>query len=102
MAIKKQVLKEKNRCKVKFLLPKEVAVTAKTVHLVGDFNNWDTFDTPMRKLKDGSYHVTLELEKGKEYQFRYLLDHFRWENEVEADKHVPSGIGNSLNSVVSI
>ncbi|MDX1655300.1 MAG: isoamylase early set domain-containing protein, partial [Candidatus Competibacteraceae bacterium] len=47
---------------------------------------------------DGSFTVTVNLESGKEYQFRYLLDGERWENDWEADKYVPAG-GHD-NSVV--
>jgi 1,4-alpha-glucan branching enzyme len=101
MAIEKQVIQKGNRCKVKFSLPKELAESAKTAYLVGDFNNWDPRDIPMKKTKDGSYTVSIRLEAGKDYQFRYLLDNHRWENELHADKYVPSGFGNGVNSVLS-
>ncbi len=102
MAIEKQMLKKNNQCKVKFMLPGEIAEAATSVHLVGDFNNWDRMDMPMKKRKDGTFYVSIELEPGREYQFRYLLDNHRWENDSEADKHVPSGVGDSTNSVLSI
>ena len=102
MSIEKQMLQKNNLCKVKFSVPKEVAETAKSAHLVGDFNDWDPSAIPMKKTKSGSYHVILELETGKEYQFRYLLDNHRWENDIHADKFVPNGFGDSENSVLSI
>ena len=102
MAIEKQILQKNNLCKVKFSVTKEVAETAKSAHLVGDFNDWDTSAIPMKKTKGGSYFVSLELETGKEYQFRYLLDNQRWENDISADKFVPNGFGDSENSVLSI
>jgi 1,4-alpha-glucan branching enzyme len=102
MCIEKQVLQKENLCKVKFSVPREVAETASTVHLVGDFNDWDTAAIPMKKTRNGSYHVSLELPTGKEYQFRYLLDDDRWENDINADRFVPNGYGDSVNSVVSI
>jgi 1,4-alpha-glucan branching enzyme len=102
MCIEKQILQKTNLCKVKFSLPKEVAETAKSAHLVGDFNDWDPSAIPMKKTKSGTYHVVLELETGKEYQFRYLLDNQRWENDINADRFVPNGFGDSENSVLSI
>jgi len=43
----------------------------------------------------------LDLETGKEYQFRYLLDDDRWENDWDADAYTPNEIGTE-NSVVSV
>ena len=56
----------------------------------------------MRKQKDGSFAVTLTLETGREYQFRYLLDGKRWENDWDADKYVPAPFSNTDNSVVIV
>jgi 1,4-alpha-glucan branching enzyme len=102
MSIKKQLTKKESVCKVTFYLPKEKVASAKDIHLVGDFNNWDTSATPMKKIKDGSFSVTLDLEPGHEYQYRYLLDGATWENDVEADKYVSSPFGDSKNSVVML
>ena len=101
MSFKKQYLKNKPVCKVTFKLPKEAAKSAGKVTIVGEFNHWDTEATPMKKLKDGSFTVTLDLEKDREYQYRYLIDGTRWENDWKADKYVPSG-GGSDNSVVVV
>lgn len=95
--MKKQYLKSKAICKVTFYLP--AAVKAETVHLVGDFNNWDERATPMKKLKDGRFTVLLELESGREYQFRYLVDQSEWHNDWEADKYVPNPFSGD-NSVI--
>jgi 1,4-alpha-glucan branching enzyme len=101
MPLKKKYLKTKPVCKVSFILPKEAANSAKTVHLVGEFNEWDTDATPMRKIKEG-FTRTVDLEAGREYQFRYLLDGEVWENENEADSFSFSEFGNCDNSVVRV
>ena len=101
MSLKKKYLKSKPVCKVSFTLPAEAANSARTVHLVGEFNEWDTASMPMRKMKDG-FTKTLDLEAGREYQFRYLLDGRIWENEVEADTFEFSEFGNCENSVVRV
>ena len=40
--------------------------------------------------KDGSFSAKLELDAGREYQFRYLIDGSRWENDWKADKYIPA------------
>ncbi len=106
MSIKKQYKKKlfkkgSSPCKVTFSLPEEMINPAKTVYLVGEFNNWDVEATPMKKKKDGTYSVTIELEAQKEYQFRYLIDSDRWENDGEADKYAATPY-SSENSVVVV
>ena len=55
----------------------------------------------MKRSKDGSFSVTITLQKNKEYEFRYLLDGERWENEGNADKYVTNEHG-SENSVAVV
>ena len=100
MSLKKQYLKTRDRCKVTFRLPKAAAGNASVVHVVGDFNNWSTVETPMTQLKSGEFKVIVELAPGREYQFRYLLDQTAWENDWAADRYVKSEFGNCDNSVV--
>lgn len=87
--LKKEYFKTKPTvCKVTFGLPD--ALKAESVSLVGDFNDWNEAKTPMKKLKNSSFTVTLELEKGREYQFRYLVNGSEWHNDGQADKYVPN------------
>ncbi len=95
--LKKQFLKTKPVCKVTFSLPS--AVQGETVFLVGDFNSWDEKSHPMKRNKDGSFTLVLDLDKGKEYQFRYLVNGSEWHNDWEADKYVPNPFSGD-NSVV--
>lgn len=102
MSLKKQYLKTKSKCKVTFRLEKEAAETAETVHLVGDFNGWGLGATPMKKRKDGSSSITLDLEIGKKYHYRYVLDQSVWENDWAADEYEPSPYPGVENSVVIV
>jgi 1,4-alpha-glucan branching enzyme len=103
MALTKQYLKSKPLCKVTFSLPADAAADAKNVALLGDFNNWDSQDaTSLKKQKDGSFKATLELQPGREYQFRYCIDGEKWVNDTQADKFVPAGVANEENSVVAL
>ena len=100
MSIKKQYLKSKPVCKVTFRLPEDAAGSAKSANIVGEFNEWNIYATPMKRLKNGSFVLTLDLEPNREYQFRYLLDDEIWENDGEADKYVSHPYGDGENSVV--
>jgi 1,4-alpha-glucan branching enzyme len=100
VGMKKEYLKSRKVCKVTFRLPRIAAPEAKTVCVVGEFNNWNIYGNPMKKLKSGDFTLTLDLEPGREYQFRYLVDESIWENDWNADKYVTSPYGDSDNSVL--
>lgn len=102
MAIKKQFLKSKPICKVKFTLPKAQAAGAEQVHIVGEFNDWDQEATAMTRLKNGSFTATLDLPKNSNLQFRYLADADKWINEENADGFVPGNVGEEQNCVLSL
>lgn len=87
VGIKKQYLMSGLLCRVSFRLPKEAAPDAKKVTIVGDFNDWNSEATPMKKVKNGDFNVTLELNAGRAYSFRYLIDGNRWENDWHADRY---------------
>lgn len=95
--IKKQYLKSRPVCKVTFAV--EAGKGVESVALVGDFNNWTA--TPMEAQKGGRFKTMLELEQGRDYQFRYLIDENEWRNEEQADNYVGNPF-NGENSVVSI
>jgi 1,4-alpha-glucan branching enzyme len=94
--IKKKFLKTKQACKVTFELPKDIE--AKDASLVGEFNDWDSSAHPLKKVKS-VWKTTLQLEQGREYQFRYLVNGQEWYNDDSADGYVPNHIDGD-NSVV--
>jgi len=97
--LRKRYYRGGKNCRVWFYLPKEV--NAKSVHLVGDFNQWDEQSHPMKEKKDGSFYTAITLETGRGYLFRYLLDNERWENDWDADAYEPNELGEE-NSVVNV
>lgn len=101
MSFKKQYLKSKPLCKVVFSLPKQFVPAANTVQLIGDFNDWSMDATPMKHQKNGSFSATVELEPGREYQFRYFIDGMAWENDPQADRYTPNSYGAD-NSVIVV
>ena len=98
--LKKQYLKTKPVCKVTFSLPTYAAKGAKEVKLIGDFNNWHPQSAPKMKATKKAYQAVLELETGRQYQFRYLIDEAYWENDHQADRYAPSPYSGVDNSVV--
>jgi len=103
MSLKKKFLKSKPVCKVTFNLPEELVTGAKKVNLMGDFNNWDLKKAEsMRKLKDGSYTRTLDLDAGQNYEYRFLVDGETWINDIEADAYVSNGLSYEENCVVEV
>lgn len=98
MSLKKQYLKTKPICKVTFMLAEDIA---HQVNLAGEFNNWDIESIPMKKSKNGEFSASIELEKGREYQFKYLIDGKEWLNDMDADKFVQNEF-LSENSVVIV
>lgn len=102
MGPQKRYLKTKNVSKVTFSLPSEAAQEAQTVYLVGEFNDWDASATPMSRLKSGEFKVTMDLEPGRAYEYRFLIDGRVWENDWAADGYRPAGIPGAENSVVTV
>ncbi|MEO9571381.1 MAG: isoamylase early set domain-containing protein [Polaribacter sp.] len=98
MAIKKQFLKSKPVCKVTFTVPAE---EAKKVAVVGSFNEWNEKATPLKKLKNGSFKGTVDLEAGSSYEFRYLVDG-TYVNELEADGLAWNDYAGTENCLLSL
>ena len=99
--IKKVYSKSKKVCKATFSLPKEAVKGAKKVALLGEFNNWNKSQPiELKKKKDGSFATTVELPAGRKYEFRYLIDGAKWENDWSADQYVPINAFGIENSVV--
>ena len=98
MAIKKQFLKSKPVCKVTFTVPAE---EANKVTVVGSFNEWNEKATPLKKLKNGSFKGTVDLESGKSYEFKYLIDG-AYTNEQEADALAWNDFAGAENSVLNL
>ncbi len=71
------------KVKVTFVLPYEEGQPA--VSVVGDFNNWDASATKLVKRRNGTCSVSVTLDAGKSYRFRYYSADGAWSNDSEAD-----------------
>ena len=98
--LKKEPVRGDGRIRVTFTLPS--TTNADRVSVVGEFNDWDATATAMnRRRTDEDWTATLELDGGRRYRFRYLLDGKQWFNDWYADdfEDNPSG---SVDSVVDL
>jgi 1,4-alpha-glucan branching enzyme len=102
LGLKKKFNHSKTLCKVDFSLPKAAAPEARSVHIVGDFNNWDERANPMKKERNGDFTATIEIDCGREYRFRYLIDGARWENHWNADRYEPNPYGEEDSVLVLV
>ena len=56
----------------------DAAVAATKASVCGEWNDWSPDRDPMTRAADGSFSVTVELEAGRAYRFRYLIDGSVW------------------------
>lgn len=101
MAIKKTYSEDKKSCKVTFTLPVFFEQNFEVASVVGDFNNWNANSNILTKdNKTGLYSAIIELDAGREYRFRYVVDGQTWINDPEADKFEPTPFGDSVNCIL--
>ena len=89
--VKKHYSKTGRSCRVTFDLPAEVNATKAS--LCGDFNAWSSTANTMKHRKDGRFSITVSLEAGRSYRFKYLIDDNRWENDWAADGYAANEFG---------
>lgn len=100
MAIKKQYLKSKPVCKVTFTVPAE---EAKKVAVVGSFNEWNTKKAvQLKKLKNGNFKGTVDLETENSYEFRYLVDGKTYTNDEHADAYAWNDFAGAENCILNL
>ncbi|MBX2875956.1 MAG: 50S ribosomal protein L27 [Saprospiraceae bacterium] len=96
--LKKQYLKNKPTCKVTFSLPKEAVNGGSEVRVLGEFNNWTWEQGVPMKAAKAEYKASVELDAGRQYEFRYLIDGTTWVNDWAADAYLatPYGVENCV------
>jgi 1,4-alpha-glucan branching enzyme len=77
------------------------AVGADRAYVCGDFNDWSQESHAMQRNGDGGFTLTVQLDAGQAYRFRYFLDGERWENDWAADDYIPNEFG-SHDSVIDL
>jgi 1,4-alpha-glucan branching enzyme len=89
----------KGKARVTFTVDPEVGAQAAAV--CGDWNDWSPGADVMQRGADGGFSVTVDLDAGRAYRFRYLLDGQRWDNDWAADAYVRNDFGGD-DSVVDL
>jgi len=89
--------------KVTFSLSAAIVGEATSAILLGEFNNWDASNgITLKKQKDGSLKATANLEAGRSYQYRYLLNDGRWVNDERAENYVHASGFAVENCVITV
>ncbi|NIV38319.1 MAG: glycoside hydrolase [Anaerolineae bacterium] len=102
--LKKRYIKSRKVAKITFEVPEAElpeGIAVDSLHVVGEFNNWDPAATPMVRRRGRVYRATVELEPGGEYKFRYLVNGEHWCNDWHADGYVASPTGEDNCVVVT-
>ncbi len=79
------------KARVTFTIDPQVGAQAAAV--CGEWNGWSADADVMHRDADGGFSVTVDLDTGRAYRFRYLLDGQRWDNDWAADAYVPNDFG---------
>ena len=82
--IKQDTLKNK-KVKVTFIQPHNAEQD--TVSVVGDFNDWDPNKTKLVKRNNGTRSVSINVDPGQRYRFRYYCADGTWFNDEAADAY---------------
>jgi len=89
----------KGKAKVTFTV--DPGVGAQAAAVCGEWNGWSADAGVMQRDAGGGFSVTVGLDAGRAYRFRYLLDGQRWDNDWAADAYVRNEFGGE-DSVVDL
>jgi 1,4-alpha-glucan branching enzyme len=65
---------------------------AQQVCLVGDFNRWKVCATPLERIKDNLWQISVELKKGR-HEYMFVVDN-EWISDPRASVQVDDGFGH--------
>ena len=89
----------KGKARVRFTVDPRVGAQAAAV--CGEWNDWSAGADVMHRDAEGGFSVTVDLDAGRAYRFRYLLDGQRWDNDWAADAYIRNDFGGD-DSVVDL
>jgi hypothetical protein len=79
-----------------------VAPEARSVNLVGDFNDWDPHRFAMKDTTgEGNWQIAIRLKKGQVYTYNFLMDGQQWIADPNSLRQVDDGFGGK-NSVLEL
>lgn len=65
---------------------------ARSVHVAGDFNNWDIDNNSMTRETDGTWKIRINLTPGL-YQYNFYIDNEYWAEDPGTAANVSDGFG---------
>jgi 1,4-alpha-glucan branching enzyme len=77
--------------KITFAVPADLG----PVSVVGDFNEWDPAETPLKPRSNGTRSAVLRLPAGSRYRFRYLASDGYFFDDEAADAYEANGFGDT-------
>ncbi len=89
----------KGKAKVTFTVDPRAG--AQVAAVCGEWNEWSADADVMHRDAQGGFSLTVDLDAGRAYRFRYLLDDQRWDNDWAADAYVRNEFGGD-DSVVDL
>jgi len=89
----------KGKARVTFTV--DPGVGAQAAAVCGEWNQWSAGADVMHRDAGGGFSVTVDLDAGRAYRFRYLLDGQRWDNDWAADAYIRNDFGGD-DSVVDL
>jgi hypothetical protein len=82
---------------IRFVL---AAPGARSVELVGDFNDWKQGELELSSSGDGVWSLTMPLSPGR-YAYQFVIDGAKWQPDPNAEATVADGFGG-VNSLLRI
>lgn len=77
-----------------------LAPDAQSVSVVGEFNGWQAASHPLQRTDGETWKITLQLPPGT-YQYKFVIDGSRWEDDADNPKRTMNEFGTS-NSILEI
>ncbi len=77
-----------------------LAPDAQSVSVVGEFNDWQASSHPLRQRDGETWQITLQLPPGT-YQYKFVIDGTRWEDDADNPKRLMNEFGTS-NSILEV
>jgi 1,4-alpha-glucan branching enzyme len=89
--LKREATKNGKQVKVTFVVPDNPDHTR--ISVVGEFKNWDPEATRLIRRANKTRSVSVTLDAGKQYSFRYRTEDGEWFNDEAADGYVDNEHG---------
>jgi hypothetical protein len=77
-----------------------VAPSASRVNIVGDFNDWDSEASPLQRMEQGVWTITIPLAPGR-YQYTFVVDGTSWVADPGAPRTLEDDFGRP-NSIITV